>query len=96
MISLDTNHPVTNTAAELWGENGQVNILQEECAELISAIARRNRGRNGNDEVAEEAADVLVSLMSVIPILGIEEDVIRHMNFKINRLDKRIKSLMEG
>jgi NTP pyrophosphatase (non-canonical NTP hydrolase) len=93
MIEINTNNKTTNKAAEIWGKKGQLAILQEEAAEVISAIARYNRGRVSKDAIAEEIADVFVSCMSVIKILEIRTAVEGHMAFKINRLQERINQL---
>ncbi len=93
MIKINIEHPTTMAAITVWGAKGQIAILQEECAELISATARFNRERTGTDPVAEEVADVIVSLMSVINVLDIEEQVKLHMNHKIKRLERRINEI---
>ena len=90
MIQVNTDHPITNNAIKVWGVEGQKAILMEECAECISALVRHSRGRTNTDPVAEEIADVLISIMSVIPALKIEEQVKKHMLIKINRLKDRI------
>jgi len=87
MIIIDTSHPVTNKAIRIWGVEGQKAILIEECAECISALARFNRKRTGKLPVAEECADVIVSMMSVIPALDIEEDVKKFIKCKLERLN---------
>lgn len=89
-IVIDTVHPTTTAAIGVWGENGQKAILQEECSELISALARYNRGRTGKEPVAEEVADVIVSMMSVIPVLDIEDEVKEQIKYKLNRLTERV------
>lgn len=86
MITIDTDHPITNMAAEKWGILFQLDILQEEAGEVVTAISRFERGRVGKEKVAEEIADFIVSMMSVVPVLDIEEDVIRFRDSKLKRL----------
>lgn len=89
MIEIDTDHPVTLDAVVVWGGRNQLEILQEECGEVITALARFKRGRISEDEVAEEIADVIVSAMSVIPVLKIEDLVKIYISQKISRLQWR-------
>lgn len=92
MISIHTNHPTTNDAIKIWGTDGQLAILCEECAEVITAVSRYNRGRYGPEKIAEEIADVIVCLMSVLPAFNIEHIVIEKMIFKLNRLNDVINT----
>ena len=92
MIKIDTDNQITLDAMETWGE-GQIPILQEECAECISALARFLRGRTDSGPVAEEIADVIVSMMSVIPLLGVEDEVKKQMERKLNRLQNRMRGI---
>ena len=65
----------------------------EECAELIQAISRRIRGRDkDNYGILEEAADVLIDIMSLVMIHDIpEEDIIKAVNVKLDREAERIR-----
>jgi hypothetical protein len=90
LIIVDTNHPVTNKATEMWGIPFQMGILQEESMELSLNLQWIKRNKVTIDQVAEECADTLVSMMSVIPALGIEDAVRKHMENKIARLNSRI------
>jgi len=49
------------------GEDAQFKMLIEECAELIVAVAKLGRAKNGNTllNVAEEVADVEICLAQV-------------------------------
>lgn len=86
MITIDTNNPITNRARRKWGIPYQLDILQEEAGEVVTAISRFERGRVGTEKVAEEIADFIVSMMSVVPALGIEQDIIDFKNAKLERL----------
>lgn len=95
MIEINTNDPITNEAITIWGEAGQLSILQEECAEIITAIARFDRGRVDTSAIADEIGDVIICFQSVIQVLKIEEMVKDSMIFKINRLAERIEEIKE-
>lgn len=70
----------------------------EECAELIQAVSRRIRGRDkDNYGILEEAADVLIDIMSLVMIYDIpEEDIIKAVNVKLDREAERIREYDES
>ena len=45
-------------AIELWGAEAQLDMLMEECGELISAVNKFKRRRLYQDDVASEIVDV--------------------------------------
>lgn len=58
-------------AVERWGDEKQLRQTQEECAELIAAINRYERGREGaRENMLEEAGQVFIMLMQVREIVG--------------------------
>ena len=59
---------------EHFGSEGQLDILQEECAELIKACSKVKRGKaDALDNLKEELAHVAISSGVVANILGITE-----------------------
>jgi NTP pyrophosphatase (non-canonical NTP hydrolase) len=50
-----------------WGEESQLKMLAEECAELIQAILKYDRVVNGSriDDIAEELIDVEICIEQV-------------------------------
>lgn len=89
-IDIDLADVITLAALEKWGVEAQKAILQEECCELSAEIARFNRGRSDKERVAEEVADVIVCMMSVIPALDIAYIVRKYMRKKLKRLEDRL------
>lgn len=77
-----------------------LSILQEECAELIQAISKYNRGLDENGYgVLEELADVLVTTYAIeLSELFTSEQVDRACDIKLNRAyDRLLDNLkMEG
>lgn len=53
---------IYQAAIDKWGERSQFGMLIEECAELISAINRWQRGNTDPVPVMEEIADVDIML----------------------------------
>lgn len=67
-------------------------ILQEECAELIQAISKYNRGLDENGYgVLEEFADVLVTIYVIeLSELFTSEQIDRACDIKLNRAYDRL------
>ena len=73
-------------AIDTWGEEAQVNMAVEECAELICAIAQDSRGRD-NIDVAGEIADVIIMMEQLRLIYdGVDEA----LALKRNRLEEKL------
>lgn len=72
-------------AIRVYGEK-QLDMLVEECAELIQAIQKRKRGFNNVDNVAEEIADVEIMLEQCKILLGNERLVLSKKQDKLKRL----------
>lgn len=80
-------------AITAWGEHAQLDMMIEECSELILAICHLNRGRKDSiEKVKEEAADVSIMLQQLKLIVGDWEDW--EMK-KLFRLAERIKAHRE-
>lgn len=90
-IVINSDNPITTAALEMWGEKTQINILLEECAEVIQAIAHYKRGRCGTYTIAAEIADVLVSIQSVAKCYNLVPEINSQMNKKMLRLAVRLE-----
>ena len=82
---------LTALAFERWGRAPQLDMVAEECAELIAALNRCKRGRVGREVVAEEAADVYITLEFVRLWLG-DESVDAAIARKLERLGKKLNA----
>ena len=68
-------------------------IAMEECSELIQAISKNKRGKGNYDNTCEEVVDVLICIEWLIERLNLkQEDILRWLDFKINRCNIKIKS----
>lgn len=78
--------------AEHYGLEQQMNILQEECAELIQAISKYRRyGEVQGENLTEEIADVLVMIDQVKILLNISDaDILNRKKLKTERQLRRI------
>jgi NTP pyrophosphatase (non-canonical NTP hydrolase) len=79
-------------AIETWGIGAQVDIAQEECAELIAAIAHYRRERpDAMKEMIEEIADVKIMMRQLELMFDIDKDVRAVMDYKLERLAGRLE-----
>ena len=79
-------------AVEQWGNDAQIDMIQEECLELALAIRkyRRKPTQETYDHMCEELADVIIMVEQVDHIGNLIDDVQPHKEFKLNRLKERL------
>ena len=73
----------------LMGESSQRNMAIEECAELIFALEKENRGQVTQDDVITEIADVMIMTEQLAMIYG-RGHVEAEKQYKQRRLLSRI------
>jgi NTP pyrophosphatase (non-canonical NTP hydrolase) len=75
-----------------WGLDAQLDMLQEECAELIMAVNkhRRSKGRKKTC-IAEEIVDVQIMIEQVRYGLMLQTKINRWREIKLKRLARRLK-----
>ena len=76
-----------------YGRNNQLDILQEECAELIQAVSKIRRGTPGADEhFIDEMADVSIMIAEFIADFDDDEktEYYKKINEKLTRQQDRI------
>ena len=92
MSDLDKRrNQMAEKAVERFGRNNQLWQFIEEVAELIVAICRKRRGRGTDDEIAEEVADVRITLEQIPKIYRIENKVRFYEEAKLDRLEDVIE-----
>ena len=72
-----------------FGIQAKIDMAIEECAELINALEKYRRGRNTEDDVATEIADVMIMAEQMAFIFG-QQFVNHEKERKLERLLKRI------
>ena len=78
-------------AIEKWGEEAQVNMLNEECGELIAAVAQFKRGRTSHHDVMTELADVFIMVEQIASMMSYD-DFEKELERKLIRLrDEKLK-----
>ncbi len=72
-------------ALKTWGEEAQVNMLDEEVGELITAVARFKRGRATHQDVMTELADVFIMVEQIATMMSYD-DFEKEVDRKLVRL----------
>ena len=76
-----------------YGDRAQRHILIEECAELIQAVIKCERGCEGADEnFVEELADVSIMIEQMVQSLCLY-DLQRYNETLKNKLDRQLKRM---
>ena len=83
-----------------WGEDSQIEMIQEECMELDLALKKLKRAqRHGNSkEIEKRRRDVIGELADVNiviaqgNILFPKEEIQKAIDYKMNRLQERINT----
>ena len=83
MTDLEKSKAITRIAIKN-GEEKNLDLLTEECAELIQAVSKYKRTGN-KYPVAEEMADVYITLTENLITLNLDEKVMEIVDFKITR-----------
>ncbi|MCE7039263.1 hypothetical protein [Dyadobacter sp. CY312] len=80
-------------AVNTFGRDNQINIIEEECIELATAIIkmRRKLTVSSMENLIDELADVAI-VMGYAPILFDEAAIQERIDFKLERLRMRINS----
>ena len=79
---------VFKRAIDKWGEDSQVMMCMEECAELIATLKHYRREEVDAKVVVDEIADVFLMIGQLIYMFGEEQvdDAVRAKLEKLNRL----------
>jgi hypothetical protein len=85
---------VVREALALYGQEKQLSVAMEECAELIVEISHRLRGRGNEEDLASEVADVELVCQTLRMLLG-DERVDSERRIKTTRLAARVERAYE-
>ena len=78
-----------NRVLNTFGIANQTIMLEEECAELLHAVAKMKRGRAGKEDIITELADVSIMVEQMAFFYG-WEDYKEEKERKLTRLEDRI------
>jgi len=82
---------IARQAVATWGHSAQIDMVIEECSELILALQHFKRGRNTADDVASELADVSIMFEQARVMFGADA-VDEARRRKITRLVLRLEA----
>lgn len=87
------NMNIYDRAIEKFGKESQMNMVQEECAELIQAVSKVRRFANNEamKNLVEEIADVKIMLEQLERIFDIRFQVDEAISIKLMLLEDLIK-----
>lgn len=78
-------------AIDTFGEHEQMNMVGEECAELISELNRFRRARSDRMNVVSEMADVYIVCKQLRMMLNVSDEAFVEMiHSKVKKLDRRL------
>lgn len=92
MITPEQHNTLT-IAINKWGETAQLDMVVEECSELIKAVQKykRKKDRPQVENLIEETVDVLIMIEQLKIIFGISSEVIHQLaEAKISRLKLKL------
>ena len=90
-----TEQDIYAEALAKWGFEAQTLMAVEEAAELQQALLHYMRGKVLASDVVDEIADMTIMCRQMANIFGFE-DVERRIQFKLERLEKRLEADNEG
>jgi NTP pyrophosphatase (non-canonical NTP hydrolase) len=90
--SVKIDNEIIKDSIVYYGKDAQSTVCMEECAELIQAISKEKRGKSDKNHLAEEMADVLISIELLKEIYDVSNEQI---NEWVDKKQKRIRSRMK-
>lgn len=90
--SVKIDNEIIKDSIVYYGKDAQSTVCMEECAELIQAISKEKRGKSDKNHLAEEMADVLISIELLKEIYDVSNEQI---NEWVDKKQKRIRSQMK-
>ena len=80
-------------AIDYFGDTSQKIMVIEEMSELIKELCKELRDRGNIENIAEEVADVEITLSQIKMIYDIEDAVSKQRDYKLNRFVNRMIEL---
>ena len=84
---------VYQEAIDLFGVTSQKIMVIEEMSELTKELCKELRDRGNVENIADELADVEITLAQIKQIYNISDLVEEHKDFKLNRLSAIMKKI---
>lgn len=90
---------ILNRAIQTYGRHSQIWMAVEETAELNNALAKFQRGRNNDQDVITEIADVIIMTEQLAIMFGqdkVRAEVLRKLARLNSRLDNDINGVLRN
>lgn len=87
-----TMRKICRAALDTYGAAAQTLMCMEEMSELHKELCKNSRGVKNTKNIAEEIADVLITIKQMAILHGCESEVLHFVAVKVQRLEERIKN----
>lgn len=91
MDKKTVNDDLYSACVNIYGKDAQANQLQEECAELITAVNHFRRERIPSTKLIEEMCDVAIMIEQMLHILARDPSTDPYTLFKVIKQAKITK-----
>lgn len=95
-MERDEEYKIYREAIELFGNTSQKVMVIEEMSELTKELCKELRNRGNVENIADELADVEITLAQLKMIYNIHDLVNEHRDFKLRRLAKNMAEIRAG
>lgn len=92
-MNKEQENKIYEDAIAYFGDESQKIMVIEEMSELAKELCKELRGRGDVEHVADELADVEITLAQIKKIYNIAQMVEDHKDFKLNRLANSLVKL---
>lgn len=92
-MDKEQEQKIYNEAIDFFGATSQKIMVIEEMSELTKELCKELRDRGNVEQIADELADVEITLAQIKMIYDIHQKVEEHKDFKLRRLAKNMAEL---
>lgn len=92
-MNKEEENKIYDEAIDFFGDESQKIMVIEEMSELTKELCKELRGRGNVVHVADELADVEITLAQIKKIYNIAQTVEEHKDFKLRRLANSLVEL---
>lgn len=92
-MNKEEENKIFQDAIEFFGATSQKIMVVEEMSELIKELCKDLRDRGNVENIADEIADVEITIAQIKRIYGIEKLVDQHRDFKLRRFASRMAEI---
>ena len=92
-MEKEQEYKIYSDAIEFFGKLSQKIMVIEEMSELTKELCKELRDRGNVEDIADELADVEITLAQIKMIFDIDKAVETHKDFKLRRFASRMEEL---